>query len=166
MSNGKPMNAFAFVATCYPLGLAPKAPGTWGSLPGIGLGLVVYWLSSLPGEALSNGMAAALLIIGSLLSWWVIHKTETLWGTHDDKSIVLDEVIGQAIPLAFFEPNPTIIVVGFVLFRLFDIAKPGPIGWADKHLKGSWGTLFDDILAGIAVLILFSIDGLWFHFLI
>ena len=83
-------------------------------------------------------------------------------GTHDDQRIVIDEVIGQSIALSFCPPTFLSLILGFTLFRLFDITKPGPIGWADRRLPGAWGTLLDDVMAGIAAAISLNIIEAFF----
>jgi phosphatidylglycerophosphatase A len=85
----------------------------------------------------------------TLLALWAIHVTERAWGTHDDQRIVIDEVVGQAIAVAFVAPTELSLVAGFGLFRLLDITKPLIIGWVDERGPGAVGTLFDDVLAGI-----------------
>ena len=148
----KILNSYAYCAVCYPLGLMPKAPGTFGSLPGLLLGYGIFQASSK--SAMPFLSAGLMLLIFMLFSWWIIYKTETFWGTHDDKSIVIDEVAGQAIPLAFFEPSLMLYILSFALFRLLDISKPLIIGWVDKNLSSSLGTLLDDVLAGLGVLLI------------
>lgn len=144
-----PWNLPSLLAVAFPLGLMPKAPGTWGSLPGI---LVAYGLAK-GSSALLPARPEIVCVVGLLLltalAWWSIDRTEKLWSTHDDGSIVIDEVLGQAIALVFFPFDTFHIILGFVLFRIFDIFKPGPIGWADEKLPGAWGTLLDDVIAGI-----------------
>lgn len=130
----------------FPLGLAPKAPGTFGSLAGIPLGLAIFaWGQNWIIQTLA-------LILFGIFSWYVIHKTETFWNTHDDGRIVIDEVLGQAIPLSYFTGDWKMVLLAFGLFRFFDIVKPGPVGWADQKLPGAWGTLLDDVIAGVFAL--------------
>ncbi|SMF66212.1 phosphatidylglycerophosphatase A family protein [Pseudobacteriovorax antillogorgiicola] len=163
----KPMNTFTFLATCYPLGQMPKAPGTWGSLPGLALGSGIYYLAR---HSIGNipfwFVVTSLLFVFSIFSYWVIKKTETLWDAHDDKSIVIDEVAGQAIPIAFFAPSWELWLVGFALFRLFDITKPLFIGWVDRGVYGPFGTLLDDLLAGIVVLGILILDFLTVNWIV
>lgn len=132
--------------------MAPKAPGTFGSLAGIPVGIFFYtfgknladewqWPDWLP--------QSMLLILLGLFSWLVIDRTEKFWKTHDDGRIVIDEVLGQAIPLSFIAGDWKLVFGSFALFRFFDIVKPGPIGWADRRLPGAWGTLLDDVIAGV-----------------
>lgn len=157
MQTQKPINSFAdLVSVFFGLGFLPKAPGTWGSLPGIPLAwcchLFCQSFSSNKSDFLSgSGLLLAILIL-ALLSWlatWCIKQTEKAWNSHDDKSIVVDEVIGQMFALVWFQPGVDSAILGFVLFRLFDIFKPGPIGYVDKNIATPFGTLLDDIIAGI-----------------
>ncbi len=162
MSSSKPkpplpkLDIWGYLALAYPLGLAPKAPGTAGSLAGLPLGYLIYhlpqWLS-ISTSSVRIALITSCLTLATLFSWFVIKKTEAAWNTHDDGRIVIDEVIGQAIPIAFLGDSIVILTLSFLLFRLFDILKPGPIGWADRSLPGAWGTLLDDVLAGIAALL-------------
>jgi phosphatidylglycerophosphatase A len=146
------LNFWSCIAAVVPLGLMPKAPGTFGSLAGIPVGLLFYHYGAVLAARL--GLAAWLvqtffLVLLGVLSWWSIKKTEEYWNTHDDGRIVIDEVLGQAIPLSLMAADWKIILLAFGLFRFFDIVKPGPIGWADRQLPGAWGTLIDDVIAGI-----------------
>ncbi len=151
---------YILVATAYPLGYMRYAPGTWGSIPGLVLGGLMYLFSS----SLSPSLYMEWLITGlmllalSLAAFLIIKATEAAWGSHDDKKIVIDEVVGQAIPVAFLPLSFIQFLVCFLLFRLFDILKPGPVGWADRRLGGALGTLLDDIIAGGLSLALVMFD--------
>ena len=72
-----------------------------------------------------------------------------LFDNIDDKSIVIDEIIGYLSFMIFFDTNVTNIIIGFLLFRFFDILKPFPISYVDKKIKNSFGVIFDDLLAGL-----------------
>ncbi|MFW7381817.1 MAG: phosphatidylglycerophosphatase A [Oligoflexus sp.] len=149
------------LATAYPLGFIPKAPGTWGSLPGLLLGWGIYQLSLSFAEVwLQYSLAIVVLLLMTLGAYWIIAQTEKEWQSHDDKRIVIDEVVGQAIPIAFLGSNIYWMIMGFLLFRFFDILKPGPIGWADRNLPGAWGTLIDDVMAGAAALLVLIIAAI------
>lgn len=146
-------NFWTLQATLYPFGLAAKAPGTWGSFASIPILLALKKalllssdFASLPW--LSLAITAAVLI--AAWSWLVIDRTEKYWHTHDDARIVIDEFAGMAIPLLCLSGGWLLWLSAFTLFRFFDIVKPGPIGWADRHLPGAAGTLVDDLLAGLA----------------
>lgn len=144
------------ISAAFGLGFMPVGPGTWGSIPGIPLSWVTYWICQwATGNGYDRPMTwqASILCLGilSLLSWGstiCIRETEKEWNSHDDKSIVVDEVVGQMVALAWFPPSLWMAIAGFILFRLFDITKPGPIGWVDKHWDTPFGTLLDDLIAG------------------
>ena len=132
-----------FLATGAGSGFAPKAPGTFGSLaslPLIGFAHAREWSDI--------EMMIAIIII-SMIGMWSTARVEGLWKTHDDGRIVIDEVAGMFITLAWFPFDLPHVVAGFALFRLFDIWKPGPIGYIDDNWPGAWGTFFDDVVAGI-----------------
>jgi phosphatidylglycerophosphatase A len=135
--------------------LAPRAPGTFGSLPGLALGAFLYRLNRKLSQTIGMSpefWATIFLCLIATLDWVAIDRTERQWQTHDDGSIVIDEVAGQAIPIAFLGFELQTLILGFILFRFFDILKPGLIGWCDRELPGAWGTLVDDLLAGICAL--------------
>ncbi|HYX32260.1 MAG TPA: phosphatidylglycerophosphatase A [Oligoflexus sp.] len=146
------LNFWSSLAVAFPLGLAPKAPGTFGSLAGIPVGIFFFnYGHTLAARWGWSAWLVQILLLSLLgiLSWWCIERTEKFWNTHDDGRIVIDEVLGQAIPLSFIAADWKIVLAAFALFRFFDIVKPGPIGWADRELPGAWGTLIDDVIAGI-----------------
>jgi phosphatidylglycerophosphatase A len=147
-------------------GLAPKAPGTAGSFAALIVGVAI--LEYVPMQTLFM-LTLAITIIGI----FEINKYEKLTGSHDDKSIVIDEVAGMWIALMFaigsaktmtYDYAYEIAIVGsFTAFRLFDIWKPSTIGTIDRKVKGGLGVMGDDILAGIAgglltVLLLVGLD--------
>lgn len=164
MSSAKPKVPYwsfaSLVAVVFPLGMLPKAPGTWGSLAGIPVAMGMAYAARSLG-AFSIPAIILMLVALGFLSWWTIDQTEKQWQTHDDGRIVIDEVLGQAIALVFFPFDAFHIIAAFVFFRIFDIFKPGPIGWADEKLPGAFGTLFDDVIAGIfAGLLLAGVSAL------
>ena len=131
-----------FIATGFGSGYAPKAPGTFGSLAAIPLiGLVKY-------ADVSYAGGIYILISVCVLGLWATARTESVWKTHDDSRIVIDEIAGMFLTLTWFPFTAINIIIGFTLFRLFDIWKPGPIGYIDENGPGAWGTFFDDIVAG------------------
>lgn len=134
-------------------GLAPKAPGTIGTLASLPVGILV--LHSLGQETLFM-ITFAITIIGI----FEINKYEKDTGLHDQQHIVIDEAVGMWLSLMIALPTATeltipyaqesAILLSFIAFRLFDIWKPSTIGWIDKNLKGGLGVMLDDVLAGIA----------------
>ena len=132
------MSIARFVASGFGVGYAPIAPGTCGAILGAAIGTILLhvWPIGLP--------LAALIAI--LLGHWAIAK---IGGNDDPGWITIDEVAGQLLallPLA--SPSPLGLLAAFALFRLLDIAKPGPIGWADRQ-HGPAGVMGDDVIAGL-----------------
>lgn len=130
-----------FIAFGFGSGLMPKAPGTWGTLAAIPLYLLLMktpWFIYL-----------ALTLFAFVLGVWVSDKVSSDLGVHDYKGIVWDEVVGYWLTM-FLAPQGFLwIVLGFVLFRIFDIWKPQPIGYVDKKVHGGLGIMLDDVLAAI-----------------
>ena len=149
------MNKF-FLTLGYS-GLSPKAPGTVGTLVALPLGMLILIYF----DAYTLFLATLLI---SIIAIKQINKYEAQTGTHDDKSIVIDELAGMwfalsvapAISISFSEisliENGFLIqsLLSFVLFRYFDIAKPSIIGRIDREAKGGIGVMGDDIIAGFA----------------
>lgn len=145
------MNRLLLMAAHCGVGLAPAAPGTWGSLVGLGLFALVHWLFPV---ALTPGLIA-ICALGLAAS----KAGEEAWG-QDAGKIVIDEVAGQWLTLLIFHQVWWAYLFGFGLFRLFDILKPWPISAAEK-LPGAWGVMADDLLAGLmAGLCLFFLGAL------
>lgn len=146
-----------FLACGFGSGLMPKAPGTWGTVAALPL---AYGLLLL-------GPVAQIIavIMASGFGIWVCGKTADDLKVHDHQSIVWDEFCGLwiALMLTPIEHFIWIAPLAFVLFRFFDIVKPGPIGWLDRTQKGGWGIMADDLLAGLAALCI--IQALLFLFL-
>ncbi len=140
---------FMFIATGAYSGYLPKAPGTWGSLVG-----VILWLG-LGKLALTPYLTtvAALFILGTISAG----AAEKIVDLGDPGLVVIDEIVGILIALTAIPQKPIPILIGFVLFRLFDIIKPFPIGWLDQHIHGGLGIMLDDVFAGVYALILLHI---------
>jgi phosphatidylglycerophosphatase A len=154
-------------ATFLYVGLIPKAPGTFGSLAALPL---AWGLHSAGGFPLL--LAATIAVIG--LGWWAAAAEARDHPDEDPQHIVIDEVAGQWIALfplsaglwwmgapAHLFPWPG-WVGAFLMFRLFDIWKPGPIGWADRQ-GGATGIMLDDILAGIAAALVVALAAALAH---
>ncbi|WP_296752164.1 phosphatidylglycerophosphatase A [Thiobacillus sp.] len=135
------------IAFGFGSGLAPKAPGTAGTL----LGLPLFWLIGAAAPDLPNRIV--LLIAAFLLGVWACGRTGRALGVADHGGMVWDEIVAFALVLMFipaplFSPAGWLwIALAFALFRLFDILKPWPIRLADAHLKNGFGVMFDDLLA-------------------
>lgn len=130
-----------FLATGLGTGYTPVAPGTAGSL----LGLLIFW----PLHRLPPWIFGLTLFAAIFLAVWISTIAETLYGKKDCQKIVIDEVIGIWVALAFVPLNIVTLVSGFVLFRLFDIWKPFPARLAQDRLPAGWGIVGDDVMAGI-----------------
>lgn len=125
-------------------GLSPIAPGTVGSLVAV---VLFLGLGRLPlGLYLLTWLALLALAI------WSSEVAERSFGTTDDGRIVIDEVVGQLAalaPLLGGRASFSLLVTGFVAFRVFDVWKPGPVGRAERNLEGGLGVVMDDVLAGV-----------------
>ncbi len=130
-------------------GLAPKAPGTVGTV----LGLPLYWLVIALAPDLANQLV--LILAAFLIGIWACAKTGRALGVADHGGMVWDEIVAFALVLLFTPPGGGWMALAFALFRLFDILKPWPIGYFDRRLKNGLGVMFDDLLAaGYAIAVL------------
>ncbi|WP_171168662.1 phosphatidylglycerophosphatase A [Ruegeria sp. HKCCA0370] len=146
------MNAAQMIGTVGGVGYLRPAPGTWGSLVALPMAWVLHMLGGFPLLAL----ATVAVFVGGL---WATRVMTEGRDDHDPSEIVIDEVAGQFIALwAISYPSwahgidITALwpgwVGGFILFRLFDITKPGPVGWADRR-GDPMGVMLDDVIAGL-----------------
>lgn len=125
-------------------GAAPRAPGTWGSLAAIPFW---YVLALLPVAAYWG-----VVVLAFLVGIWLCGRTADDLKVHDHGGIVWDEFVGMWIVLGFFPDTVYGVLVCFLLFRLFDVWKPWPIGWLDKRMPGGLGIMVDDVVAGVMAL--------------
>ena len=136
------MNGFAlFVASFGYVGFFPIAPGTAGSLAALVLFAGVRWVGM---PAFELGMIALVMVAGI----WAANGAERVLGLKDPGPIVIDEVLGMLITLAVIPVSLTGILVGFLLFRVFDVMKPFPAARIE-HLSGGFGVMLDDAVAGL-----------------
>lgn len=135
-----------FLALGFGSGLAPKAPGTFGTLAAVPVFLLLIMLMPTP-----LPYAIAVIIMG-LAGIYICGKTADDVGVHDHPAIVWDEFVGFFITMFMVPVSWQSILVGFLLFRVFDILKPWPISFIDKKMTGGAGIMFDDVLAGIFAL--------------
>jgi phosphatidylglycerophosphatase A len=122
-------------------GLVKKAPGTCGTLAAI----PIYWILAQTNNIVYSMITIIVLISGISICGRAAEKL----GEHDFGGIVWDEIAGYLITMWWVAFSWKVLVVGFVLFRIFDIFKPWPISWADKHIEGGMGIMLDDVLAGL-----------------
>ena len=131
-----------FLAFGFGSGLARKAPGTFGSMAGLAIWLLLANLS----------LPAYLMVVtfSGLAGVYICGTAAEKLGVHDHGGIVWDEFVGLWIAMAALPVSWASIILGFGLFRFFDILKPWPISWIDKKVSGGWGIMLDDIAAGAA----------------
>lgn len=130
-----------FLAFGFGSGLAPFAPGTFGTLAAIPPYLLMAQLSW-PGYAF-------MLLLTFVLGIYLCEQTSKNLGVHDHGGIVWDEFVGLWITLFMIPFEWHWLLLGFVLFRFFDIIKPFPIKWLDQKVQGGLGIMIDDVLAGV-----------------
>ncbi len=151
------------IATVGYVGLLRPAPGSWGSAAAIPMAWGLHYAGGFPLLA-----AATLAVFG--LGWWATAAATRGRENHDPSEIVIDEVVGMWIALwplsaglwhagvdPWVFPYPG-WALGFVLFRLFDIWKPGPVGWADRR-KDAFGVMLDDVIAGLLAGLVVGVAG-------
>ncbi len=142
------------LATGFGVGYSPIAPGTLGTLIAIP---VYYFLSTIPSPLYEITLIAFLF-----LSVWISENAEIFFGKKDDTRIVIDEMIGFLITMLWVPKTTLFIILGFFLFRFFDILKPFPIRGLEKRLKGGFGVVLDDVLAGVYANIILQIISYYF----
>jgi len=147
-----------WLACGFGSGLTPVAQGTFGSLAAL-----LPWLLL---RSLSMPLYLSVLVVGFVVGVWACDVAGRALGVDDHRSLVWDEFIGQWIALvpllipALLPIRPSIwwlLLAGFALFRLFDVWKPWPIRWMDRHLKGGMGVMVDDVAAGIFAAIVLAL---------
>jgi len=146
------------IATAGGAGFSPVAPGTAGSIVGVLLYLSIEWLRV-------GAYYPHVIIFFFIVGIWASSRVENLWG-HDSSRIVIDEVVGQMITYGVaagrYQLSAFHILLGFGLFRLFDIVKPFPIRYLEKF-KGGLGVIADDVGAGIFALAVLTLVVHYVH---
>ena len=137
-------NPIHFLSLGFGTGLAPQAPGTFGTL------------AAIPVVVLAASLGLTGFIIATVLACVVgvffCDYTAKAMGEHDHPAIVWDEIAGFMVAMLAVPISWQTLLVAFILFRIFDILKPWPIRYLDKHVSGGVGIMLDDILAGLATL--------------
>ena len=137
-------NPVHFLAFGFGSGLAPFAPGTFGTLAAIPLYLLM--------QPLSLPLYLLITVVVCIVGIWICGKSSEILGVHDHSGIVWDEFAGYFITMIAAPTGWFWVLLGFALFRLFDIWKPWPISVLDKKVHGGFGIMVDDILAGVFAL--------------
>ena len=138
-----------FIATGAYSGYLPKAPGTWGSAVGVLLWLLIGRMELQP--------YLIVLIILFFVGVVCGGAAEKIIDRVDPPLVVIDEIVGQLLALTMAPLHPVPILLGFLLFRLFDIWKPFPANWIDQHLCGGLGIMLDDVVAGFYALLVLQL---------
>ncbi len=147
------------IATFFGAGLSPKAPGTAGSLATLPLAFLMAYFWGRDGIILAA-------IISFFIGVWATNQLTKNSDEKDPSKVVIDETAGQLMSFVLVAPylqnnlNIKVFIIyllGFGLFRLFDIVKTGPVKWADTKIKNAWGVMLDDVFAGIfaAIVLMF-----------
>lgn len=123
------------------------APGTWGTLVAVPF---AWWLAQL--DLVARCSVVLLLAVAGV---WICGRAGRDLGVADHAGVVWDEIVGYLLAVLFFTWSWRLALFGFVLFRLFDIVKPPPVGWLDRRVHGGLGVMLDDLAAGmLAALVL------------
>jgi phosphatidylglycerophosphatase A len=147
-------NPLCVIALGFGAGALPRAPGTWGTLAAVPIYLLLSRL------ALSQYLL--LLMALFIAGVWICGAAGRILGAHDHGAIVWDEMVGFWVTMAAAPPGWVWLVVGFALFRLFDIWKPWPIAWLDRRVTGGFGVMADDLLAGLYAALCLYLGGVVF----
>jgi phosphatidylglycerophosphatase A len=138
------------LATGFGAGYSPLAPGTMGTLLAIP---IYYFLSEIPFPLYEITLAGFFF-----LAVWISEKAGAVLGKKDDPKIVIDEMMGFFITLLWVPKAPLFILLGFILFRFFDIVKPPPIRLLER-VRGGYGVVLDDVMAGVYANLLLYLFG-------
>ncbi len=142
-----------FFAIGFGSGASPIMPGTMGTLVAIPLYLAMQLLS-VPFYTL---ILAAMIFVG----FWICDVADHAAGVHDHPSIVWDEIVGFLLTMWAVLATWETVILGFLLFRLFDIWKPWPINWMNQKIGGGVGVVADDLMAGLFAAVVLHII-MWF----
>lgn len=134
-----------WLSTSFGAGRSPVAPGTVGAL----LAIPLTWSLLSFSVPIRLVVLSVLTVVAVVAAEKYLREQSPERGAKDPQEIVIDETVGCAIPLVVLPWSPLWVGLGFALFRLFDIFKPGPIRWADQRLRGGFGVVADDVLAGV-----------------
>lgn len=139
-------NPIHFISLGFGAGLAPKAPGTFGTLVGIPAVLLFAPL----------GVQAYLGVVAffALAGIYLCQQTGDALGQSDHSAIVWDEIVGYMIAMIAIPVSWQSLLIAFLIFRFFDIRKPWPIKWFDQKVKGGLGVMLDDVVAGLFTLVI------------
>ena len=138
------------LATGFGAGYLPITPGSWASLGALPIAWAIVRTWGVSGLAAALGLAFAV-------GWWAAATITKVCATDDPGAIVIDEVAGQWLVLVAIPLDPLAYALALLLFRIFDIWKPWPVRWADRHVQGGLGIMLDDLLAAVYAVLVLSI---------
>jgi phosphatidylglycerophosphatase A len=141
MNTSRKNDLVVFLASGFFTGFLPTMPGTWGTFAAIPLVIISHRLTSI--------IQPVLVLVFVAFAAYIAGRAEILFEDRDARPIVIDEMAGFLITLLWLPLNLMTLLLGFVLFRVFDIVKPPPISSLEKRLHGGWGIVLDDVLAGV-----------------
>ena len=147
-------NPIHFIACGFGIGALPIMPGTFATIASIPLYLLLVQLP------LSAYITITILL--NLAGIYLCGKTNRDFGTNDHPAAVWDEIAAFPIVMIAIPPTWYTILIGVILFRIFDIWKPGPIGWIDRHIHGGLGVMLDDVAAALVSLAILHLIKLAF----
>jgi phosphatidylglycerophosphatase A len=134
-----------FFATGIYSGYAPVAPGTAGSI----VGLLLIWIFFGPLWMRSPALCLVLFVLLFAIACWISDRAERIFEEHDSSKIVIDEVLGMAATMFGNPLTFPYLMLGFLIFRVFDVIKPWPASWFDRNLRNGAGVMLDDLAAAI-----------------
>lgn len=134
-----------FLGLGFGSGLAKKAPGTFGTLAAVPIYLLM--------KDLPLALYLSMVVFAFVAGIWICQKSAEWLGQADPSAVVWDEIVGYLITMIAAPAGWGWLILGFVLFRFFDILKPWPINLADKAIHGGLGIMVDDVIAGIFALV-------------
>ena len=138
-----------FLAFGFGAGLSPKAPGTLGTVVAVPLYALLMHAGSWP--------YLSVLVLSLVSGVFICGYTAGVMGIDDPKGVVWDEIVGYLITMLWLPFGWAWMLGGFLLFRLFDIWKPWPISWADRHIKGGFGIMLDDVIAAFFACVILNL---------
>jgi phosphatidylglycerophosphatase A len=151
--SGPPPRVALTLATWFGAGLSPKAPGTVGTLAALPL---AWWAGQ--GSLTTQFVALAVTLAVAVPA---AHAAGRWFGVVDAKQIVIDEVAGMLVTMLGVPVSWGTLLVGFALFRLFDISKPWPASYFDRKVKNGFGVVFDDVMAGLYARGCLALAAVW-----
>ena len=146
-------NPWHFFAFGFGSGLLPWGPGTWGTLMAIPFYLLL--------RPLPHSIYLTVVLLAFIVGIVICDVTSRDLGVHDHSGIVWDEMVGYWLTMFAAPAHIWWLMMGFALFRLFDIIKPWPISWIDKRVGGGIGIMLDDILAAIFAAVCLQLMKIW-----